>query len=280
MPSSPFHPFRKNPPIPVLPEWVIDALDHPKLPEFHFTRTHAEYILPFIDASGLSLDEICQRMQRPGGKTPITPKLLEKALIDDYPETWILCRLFKALDVPWEGYRIYEEEQSAFRDKALKTKRRAQDLLNSYRNQGPCLYALQTPESWFATAGFADPYHLTRQVKTSRKNEFHPPTAEEMAAVIATQPETCAHPHAQDLHIIGGYLYHRLPGELHAYDLQGQIIASGDLTLPLPGHLMVTKPRRAHISIPKIQRPPIPVPKSKPRPCDFREPNTLVNSTP
>ena len=265
MPSSPFHPFRKNPPTPVLPSWLIKELDHPKLPEVRYGQFHSEYILPFIDASGLSLDEICQRMQRPGDKTLITAKLLEKNLISHSPETRILCRLFKALDVPWEGYRVYEEEQFALRDKALETKWSAQDLLNRYRRQGSCLHALQTPESWFATVGFADPYHLTRQVRTGRKNEFHPPTAEEMAAVIATQPETCAHPHAQDLHIIGGYLYHRLPGELHLYDLQGQIIASGDLALPLPGHLMLTKPRRVHVSIPKIQRPPIPTRKTKSR---------------
>jgi hypothetical protein len=244
---------------------LIKELDHPKLPEVRYGQFHSEYIQPFIASSSLSLDEICQRMQRPEGKTPITPELLEKTLINDSPETWILCRLFKALDVPWEGYRVYEEEQSALRDKALKTKWSAQDLLNRYRRQGPCLHALQTPESWFATAGFADPYHLTRQVRTGGKNEFHPPTAEEMAAVITTQPETCAHPHAQDLHIIGGYLYHRLPDELHVYDLQGRIIASGGITLTLPRHFMLTKPRRVCISIPKIKRPPAPILKPKPR---------------
>ncbi len=145
----------------------------------------------------------------------------------------IIVALFGA----WEGYRLYQEEQSALRDKALKTQRAAEYHLNHYRSQVPCLYAQQTPESWFATAGFADPYHLTRQVKTGGKNEFHPPTAEEMATVIATQPGICAHPHAQDLHIIGGYLYHRLPNELHVYNLQGQLIASGDTTLTIPKHL-------------------------------------------
>jgi len=265
MPSSSFHPFRKNPPTPGLPAWVIVELDHTKLPEVRFGQFHSEYIQPFIAASGLSLDEICQRMQRPEGKTLITPELLEKTLINDSPETWILCRLFKVLDVPWEGYRVYEEEQSAICNKAIERRLEAKYLLSHYRNHGPCLHALQTPESWFATVGFADPYHLTRQIRTGRKNEFHPPTAEEMAAVITTQPETCAHPHAQDLHIIGGYLYHRLPDELHIYNLQGRIIASGDLTLPLPGHLMLTKPRRVHVSIPKIQRPPIPTHRTKSR---------------
>jgi hypothetical protein len=265
MPSHPFKPFRRNPTAPVFPAWVTDELNHPKHSEVPVTRTHSEYILPFLDASGLSLDEICQRMQRPESKTPITPKLLEKTLIEDSPETWILCRLFKALDVPWEGYRLYQEEQSALRDKALKTKWAAEYHLKHYRSQGPCLYALQTSDSWFATAGFADPYHLTRQIRTGGKNEFHPPTAEEMAAVIATQPETCAHPHAQDLHIIGGYLYHRLPDELHIYDAQGRIIASGGITLTLPRHFMLTKPRRVHISIPKIKRPPIPIQKPKTR---------------
>lgn len=266
MPTHPFRPIRRNPPAPDLPAWVIKEMDHPKLPEVPDTRTHSAYILPFIDASGLSLDDICQRMQRPGDKTLITAKLLERNLISHSPETRILCRLFIALDVPWEGYRLYQEEQSALRDKALKTQRAAGYLLSHYRSQGPCLHALQTPESWFATAGFADPYHLTRQVRTGGKTEFHPPTAEEMAEVIATQPETCAHPHAQDLHIIGGYLYHRLPAELHVYDAKGRIIASGGITLTLPRHFMLTKPRRVHISLPKIKRPPAPILKPKPRP--------------
>jgi hypothetical protein len=265
MPTHPFRPIRRNPPTPDLPAWVIVELDHTKLPEVPDTRTHSAYILPFIDASGLSLDEICQRMQRPGDKTLITAKLLEKNLISHSPETRILCRLFKALDVPWEGYRVYEEEQSALRDKALKTKWAAEYHLKHYRSQGPCLYSLQTPESWFATAGFADPYHLTRQIRTGGKTGFHPPTAEEMATVIATQPGICAHPHAQDLHIIGGYLYHRLPDELHVYDAQGRIIASGGISLTLPRHFMLTKPRRVCISIPKIQRPPIPTHRTKSR---------------
>lgn len=264
MPTHPFRPIRRNPPAAALPAWVIEELDHSKLPEVHFTRTHAEYILPYIDASGLSLDEICQRMQRPGGKTLITPKLLEETLISHSPETWILCRLFKALDVSWEGYRVYEEDQNNLFFKSQETRRDAEYHLKHYRSHGPCLHALQTPESWFATVGFADPYHLTRQLKTGRKTKFDPPTAEEMAAVIATQPETCAHPHAQDLHIIGGYLYHRLPGELHVYDAQGRIIASGGITLTLPRHFMLTKPRRLCMSIRK-KVPPIPVPKSKPR---------------
>jgi hypothetical protein len=180
---------------------VIKELDHPKLPEVRYGQFHSEYIQPFIAASGLSLDEICQRMQRPEGKTLITPELLEKTLINDSPETWILCRLFKALDVPWEGYRVYEEEQSALRDKALETNWSAQDLLNRYRRQGPCLHALQTPESWFATVGFADPYHLTRQVRTGGKNEFHPPTAEEMAAGL-TPPPSFTHSHRWSLRVL------------------------------------------------------------------------------
>ena len=265
MPTHPFRPFRRNPPTPDLPAWIIEELDHSNLPEVHLTRAHSDYIQPFIAASSLSLQEICQRMQRPEGKTLITPELLEKTLISHSPETWMLCRLFKALDVPWEGYRVYEEEQNDLFFKSLETRREAEYHLKHYRSQGPCLYSLQTPESWFATAGFADPYHLTRQIRTGGKTGFHPPTAEEMAEVIATQPETCAHPHAQDLHIIGGYLYHRLPDELHVYDLEGRIIASGGITLTLPRHFMLTKPRRVCISIPKIKRPPAPILKPKPR---------------
>jgi hypothetical protein len=102
---------------------------------------------------------------------------------------------------------------------------------------------LQTIESWLVTAGFADPYHFVRQIRTGTKNEFHPPTAEEMGAVIATRPETCAHPFAQNHHVIGGYLYHRLPDELHVYDLEGRIIASGGISLKLPQDLFQVRIR-------------------------------------
>lgn len=256
-PSHPFRPFRREPTTPVLPAWAIDKLDHPQLPEVPDVGSLSTYIQPFINASGLSLGEICQRMQHPICKTLITPKLLEESLTSYSMETWIACRLFKALEVPWDGYRLYQEEQSSRHDKALKTRWDAEYHINYYRRHGPCLHALQTTESWCATAGFADPYHLTRQVKAGATNNFNPPDVEQMAAIIRAQPETCAHPHAQVLHIIGGYLYHRFPDELHLFDAQGRILASGGITLPLPGHMMLTRPRRAHLSPRKTLRPPI-----------------------
>lgn len=239
MPTHPFKPFRRKPTVPNFPAWIIEELNHPKFPEPRFGRSHAEYIQPYIDANGLSLQEISERMRRPGDKTQMTPELVEENLADSHGETRILCRLFKALDVPWEGYRLYEEEQTARSHQALKDR----GHLKHYRRQGPCLRALQTVESWLVTAGFSRPYHFTRQIRTGGKTEFHLPTAEEMAEVIATRPETCAHPFAQNHHVIGGYLYHRLPDELHVYDLQGQIIASGGISLKLPQDLFLTESR-------------------------------------
>ena len=71
---------------------------------------------------------------------------------------------------------------------------------------------------------------------------FSPHTAEEMSAMISQHPTSChtdffekfstlEHP------IIGGYLYHRLPGEMHTFDAQGKHIASGGIYPAFPPNI-------------------------------------------
>lgn len=263
MPSHPFLPFRKNPTPPAFPAWVIDELNLIKLPEVTFIQTHSTYIKPFIEASGLTQEELCERMQSSGRKTTITPELLQNTLTSNDPEIWIISSIFKALDVSWDGFLKFEEEYNERISKSLRTLSDANDRIKNYRQYGPCLYALQTVESWMTTAGIAAPYHFVRQVKFAGQSEFHPPVAEQITALIAHKPEDCIHSVAREFYSIGGFLYHRLPNELYLYDQQGHILASGGVELVIPNHLWLTKGRHHRITIKKKKPPLIPPNQNK-----------------
>ncbi len=234
----PFRPFRRNPTTPLFPKEILHQLHHPKLPKIpDYEIKPGRHLIPFIHTSGLSLEQICQRMQHPIGKTTITPKLLQDTLTSENPELWLVARIFKALEVPWEDYRILQEKQKDLHHQASTKYKQAKKLLLLYQRTGPRLHTLLSYEAWLGTFGMIGSYHLTRQIHTGPKYSFITPTAEEMAAVIATQPETCTHPCVWELELAAAYLYHRLPNELHIYNLQGQLIASGNTTLTIPKHL-------------------------------------------
>lgn len=240
MSSHPFRPFRRDPSAPLFPKRVFDQLHKPKLPKVPpYEIQPGRYLIPFIDASGLSLKVICQRMQLPQSKTAITIQLIEKNLTGDDPEMWIISRLFKALKLDWEDFRILQEKQRQLHEEAHTRYKQAKKLLLLYQGSGPRLHTLPSYEVWLGIVGMIGPYHLTRQIDTGPKYSFITPTAEEMAAVIATQPENCAHPCVRELELASAYLYHRLPDELHLYNLEGQLIASGDTTLAIPKNLIL-----------------------------------------
>jgi hypothetical protein len=240
MSSHPFRPFRRDPSAPLFPKRVFDQLHKPKLPKVPpYEIQPGRYLIPFINASGFSLEEISQRMQLPPSKTAITTRLIEKTLTSDDPEMWIIARIFKALKLDWEDFRVLQEKQRALHEEAYARYKQAKKLLLLYQGTGSGLHTLLSYEAWLSTFGMIGSYHLTRQIHTGPKYSFVTPTAEEMAAIIATQPETCTHPCVRELELAAAYLYHRLPNELHLYNLQGQLIASGDTTLTIPKHLIL-----------------------------------------
>jgi hypothetical protein len=240
MSSHPFRPFRRDPSAPLFPKRVLNQLQKPKLPKVPPYEIHpGRYLIPFIDASGFSLEEISHRMQLPPSKTAITTQLIEKTLTSDDPEMWIISRLFKALKLDWEDFRVLQEKQRALHEEAHARYKQAKKLLLLYQGTGPRLHTLITYEAWFGCGIIIDSYHLTRQIHTGPKYSFILPTPEEMAQIIATTPEQYTHPLVHQLEMPAAYLYHRLPNELHLYNLQGQLIASGDTTLTIPKHLIL-----------------------------------------
>lgn len=58
-----------------------------------------------------------------------------------------------------------------------------------------------------------------------------------MAQTIATSPNLGFPPTITNSYNIGGYRYYRLPDEDHDFDLQGNLIASGDPSLDPPPDL-------------------------------------------
>jgi hypothetical protein len=242
-----FRPFHRSPSTPVFPAWVRSQLGKPAIPRARLESvTPASHLSDVISKRGLSIESICELINQPDGKTDITPALVESALAGDPDKFWIINRIFNALNISWDDHLRLEKQHDELLHRAVKTRKQAQFLHNQYHSAGPSLHALPIVESWIATLCFADPYHLTRQVHTGAKYQFLTPTAQEMAQIIATQPEPCTHPGAHKFHVIGAFLYHRYPNELHLFDPRGKLLASGDSTLPIPNHLMLYQPK-AHL---------------------------------
>ncbi len=193
---------------------IYRELSNPGLPKVPYPDFPlGPYLRPFIKASGLTPVELCELMQRPHGKTIITSELIEKSLTDFTPEMWIICRIFKALHLSWDDYRLL--------------------------NKGPRLHTLLRYEDWllFSTRLTSD--HLMRQLDTGRKYVFSVLEPEEMGNIIATEFETCIHPIVQELDIVAAFLYHRYPKEVHLYDIEGKLLACGDTQFSLPKGLIL-----------------------------------------
>lgn len=219
---------------------IYRELSNPGLPKVPYPDFPlGPYLRPFIKASGLTPVELCELMQRPHGKTIITSELIEKALTDFTPEMWIICRIFKALHLSWDDYRLLEGNHYRLHKEAKAKYQQAKKLFLLYLNKGPRLHTLLRYEDWllFSTRLTSD--HLMRQLDTGRKYVFSVLEPEEMGNIIATEFETCIHPIVQELDIAAAFLYHRYPKEVHLYDIEGKLLASGDTQFSLPKGLIL-----------------------------------------
>jgi hypothetical protein len=235
-----FHPFGSNRPSFIYNKSISRQLDNPGLPKVPYPDfPPGPYLRPFIKASGLTPEGLCERLQRPGGKTTITPELLETALTDYDPEMWIICRIFKALDLSWDDYRLLEEKHYQLHKEAKTKYQQAKKLYLLYQKMGPRLHTLMRYEDWLLFSPHLTNDHLMLQLNTGSKYAFIIPTTEGMGNIIATERETCIHPIVQELDIATAFLYHRHPQELHLYDNRGNLLATGDTQITIPKGLIL-----------------------------------------
>ncbi len=235
-----FHPFDSHRPSYILDKSISKELRKPGLPKVPSRDfPPGPYLRPFIKASGLTPEVLCERMQRSYGKTTITPELLEKALKDTNPEMWIICRIFKALHLSWDDYRLLKENHLRLQKEAELKYKQAKKLFLLYKNKGPRLHTLVRFGDWLESGIHLTSEHLMRQLDTGAKYAFNIPTPEEMSTIIAHQFESCIHPNLKHVDIATAFLYHRRPNEVHLYDTKGNILASGDTQITLSNGMTI-----------------------------------------
>lgn len=269
MKPVPFLAFRKSPAPPCLPEplkrQVEEGIRNPRIG--HRPPTVSETLLQAIDDSGLNLDQLCDRMAKPGSKTRITLHFLTKTLSEDMPEMWVQMRILKALEIRWEDYqRIIEANEAAMRS-CWDRERQASAVYREYRNFGPRLLALFRDDVDVHNHGAEDLLRMTRLVDMRGSKDFNPPSVIEMGRTIACHPDTCSHPATRSRYPISGFRYYQLPDEIHDFDPQGNLLATGDMLLHPPPGLKVAPTARACCGgaiRSKVKMPPIPL-RKKPR---------------
>jgi hypothetical protein len=236
-----FQPFRLSPVAPVLPKWVLDQINNATqrpdyLPAY---PKESDILIPAIQASGLTHEELCERMERRDSKTRITSEFIKQQLADEGMDSWFKMRLLKALDIPWENFRSTIDELEECFYKAYQKWEFIQKSHEQYREYGPRLFALIKDEYPHTIHSTSELLLLTRIIDMSKGVEFDPPSVETMAFNIAKRPESCTHKRIHKTFTIGGYFYYRLPDEVHCFDTQGNLLTSGDTTLHPPSGLRI-----------------------------------------
>jgi hypothetical protein len=231
-----FLPYRLKPTPPKLPDWILEQLiDENEYPDFADSFPSASRVLrPLIEASGLSHEELCERMYRREGKTQITPEYIDQALANPEMESWLISRFLKALGIDWNDYRSAMEQQDKVFSEIYDKYNETCKLHKAYRDYGPRLFALVKESYDMPFYGGKDLLLLTRAVDTRKMKEFDPPSTKAISEIIAKDPLTCSYQKTRERFPINSYLYYRLPNEIHSYDLNGKLIASGDASLQPP----------------------------------------------
>jgi hypothetical protein len=73
------------------------------------------------------------------------------------------------------------------------------------------------------------------------KDPFNPPSAEAVGQAIAKHLASRPPQADNERYPVAAYRYHRLPNEIYDFDLQGNLLASGNANMEAPPGLMVVK---------------------------------------
>jgi hypothetical protein len=130
--------------------------------------------------------------------------------------------------------------------------------LKSYATYGPHLFGLFKAEERSPYFGSSKPPELRQLNMKLEKAPFNPPSAEAVGHAIAKHLATRPPLAVSERYAVAAYRYHRLPNEFHDFDLQGNLLASGDASMDAPPGLMVVKINgRSGIPIPvRMVMPP------------------------
>ena len=236
MKPIPFLPHNAKPA--PLPEWILDQLTALQQANAHAIDPVKTLMQSALDASGISESDLAAIVSR---YIPYNSRecKIHDSLQGTCTDSAFQNRIAHILNIS------NEQRQAALRKKqrmALETKHLPKEYEN-FRQKGPYLRVLKNRSlrlSFSQQYGYVLNRDLT--IDMHGNEDFLPPTTEEMSAMIAQHPTSCHNPFfekfsASEHPIIGGYLYHRLPGEMHTFDAQGKHIASGGIYPAFPPNI-------------------------------------------
>jgi hypothetical protein len=246
MKAAKFYSTRNSPKPPSLPQGLLDELreeirclqDDPL--EIHW-QSVSEILRDKIKSSGLSWEELCERMRKPEGKTEITPQYLDTVLSQDSPETWLQIRILKALQIQWDDFRRIVKANDEIMSKAYDRNIAHVKALKSYAKYGPHLFGLFKAEERSPYCSASKPPEFRQLNMKPEKDPFNPPSAEAVGQAIAKHLASRPPQADNERYPVAAYRYHRLPNEIYDFDLQGNLLASGNANMEAPPGLMVVK---------------------------------------
>ena len=231
-----------------LPTWILDLLvdrdpTPPSSPEINPVQALMDTALA---SSGLTEGDLCNIVTESMPYNPREGKIHQalKGECADVSFQRTINRILNITDEQWNQANRFRKKISgqpmsfaAYHEKRSKAH-------YEFRNKGPYLRVLRNrdvPWSFSKQVGYIQNRDLT--IDMHGMQDSSPPTAEEMASMISNHPASChtgffdkfrtpEHP------IIGGYLYHRLPDEMHTFDAKGKHIASGDIYPAFPPNVV------------------------------------------
>lgn len=227
-----------------LPDWILNQLTdmrNPSVPA-RFPDPVKTLMHAALESSGLSESDLLEQVSR---EIDIDPKscMIYKALLGKCGDDAFQKRINRILHVSDEQWQESLQQGMHQHQEMLEKTRKHDNLVHAhqdYRMRGPFLRVLKRASpriSFSMQVHYIHRRDLT--VDMHGVDEFLPPSAEEMGTMIANQPDSCSDEffhkeYVREQLLCGGFRYHRLPDEVHTYDAQGKLYASGGALTPNP----------------------------------------------
>lgn len=218
-----------------LPEWILDQLTALQQGNANAIDPVKALMQSALEASGISESDLAAIVSR---YIPYNPRecKIHDSLQGTCTDSAFQYRIANILNISDEQWKAALRKKQRMASEAKYNPREYEN----YRQKGPYLRMLKNQSvrlSFSQQYGYVHSRDVT--IDMHGCEDFSPPTSEEMSAMIAQHPTFCHNPFfekfsAYEDPIIGGYLYHRLPDEMHSYDPQGNPIASGNIYPAFP----------------------------------------------
>lgn len=227
-----------------LPDWILDQLtgNRPPADPAGVTDPVKTLMRSALESSGLRESDLLEIISQ---ETDYDPKscMIYQTLQGECCDESFQKRINRILRITDEKWAEANRFRKGFTLGEMNFSRYEECRSGAYREytkKGPYLRVLRKRVDWWSFSkqvGYV--HHRDLSIDMHGAAGFSPPSAEEMAWMIAHHPESChsdffRNPSFQREQLIGGYRYHRLPDEVHTYDAQGNLYASGVLFVPIP----------------------------------------------